>query len=117
MTTIFERIGEKISTWINDRGYTQKYLSDKLNVSPQVMSKIINGKKSINIIEIRQIADIMGISVDELIGDTSRSRTIEDPIMFMIGNLNNEKSKEKLRFLDHVMDEMIELENSMDKIK
>jgi len=37
--------------------------------------------------------------------------------MFMIGNLNNEKSKEKLRFLDHVMDEMIELENSMDKLK
>ena len=115
MANIFEQIGGKIGEWLDTQGYTQKYLSDRLNVSPQVMSKIINGKKSINIIEIRQIADIMGISVDELIGNPASSQSIQDPIMFMIGNLTNEKTKEKLRFLDHVMDEMIELEKLLKK--
>lgn len=110
MAVVFEQIGEKISIWLQQNGYTQNELSDRLGISKQVMSKIILGKKSVNIVEIQQIASVMNVSIDELMGNSLRSNGIQDPIMFMIGNLSNDKTKEKLQFLDHVMDELIELE-------
>lgn len=110
MASIFEQIGEKISKWLQEQNYTQSDLAERLEISRQVMSKIINGKKAINLIEIKQIAEIMNVTIDELIGTSVKANSIEDPIMFMIGKLGNDKTKENLRFLDHVMDEMIQLE-------
>lgn len=66
------------------------------------------GQKSINIKEIQQISEVMNVPVDKLIGNPVRTNGIQDPIMFMIGNLENDRTKEKLHFLDHVMDELIE---------
>lgn len=110
MGTIFEQVGEKISGWLHEHDYTQNDLADRLGVSKQVMSKILLGKKSINIKEIQQIAEVMNLPIDQLVGTPRRSNGIQDPIMFMIGNLKNDRTKEKLQFLDHVMDELIELE-------
>jgi transcriptional regulator with XRE-family HTH domain len=110
MATIFEQVGEKITSWLREHNYTQNDLAERLGVSKQVMSKILLGKKSINIKEIQQIAEVMNMPIDQLIGTPIRSNGIQDPVMFMIGNLKNDKTKEKLQFLDHVMDELIELE-------
>lgn len=35
---------------------------------------------------------------------------IQEPILFMVGKIDNENTKEGLQFLNHVMNEMIELE-------
>lgn len=114
MMSIFEQIGEKISKWLEEQNYTQSDLAERLGISKQVMSKIINGKKAINLIEIKQIAEIMGMTIDELVGSSAKTNSIEDPIMFMIGKIDNDKTKEQLKFLDHVMDEMIQLEKLLE---
>ncbi|WP_337051074.1 helix-turn-helix transcriptional regulator [Priestia megaterium] len=110
MKTIFEQIGDKISVWLHDQGQTQTFFANRMGISKQVANKIINGKKAINVNEIQKIAGIMNISVDNLLKIEEPTPIIQDPIMFMIGKLDNENTKEKLQFLNYVMDEMIELE-------
>jgi transcriptional regulator with XRE-family HTH domain len=111
MKTIFEQIGEKIANWLNTQKETQVFFAERMGVSKQVMNKIVNGKKAINIEEIGKIADIMGLKVDELLKTKDvTTGMISEPIMFMIGKINNENTKEQLQFLNHVMNEMIELE-------
>lgn len=111
MKTIFEQIGEKIELWIKDQDTTQTFFAGKIGVSRQVMSKIINGKKAINIEEMSKIAKVMNVSIDELLTPTDVKDMINDPVLFMMGNTTNENTKEQLQFLNHVMDEMIELED------
>ncbi|WP_186579787.1 helix-turn-helix domain-containing protein [Aquibacillus kalidii] len=111
MKTAFENIGNKINLWLKEQNLPQHFFAQRMGISPQVMSKIINGKKAINVNELSKIASIMSISVDELLIPDKESPIIQDPIMFMIGNLKNENTKEKLQFLNHVMDEMIDLED------
>ncbi|MGE7869296.1 helix-turn-helix domain-containing protein [Bacillus paramycoides] len=111
MKTIFEQIGDRITDWLKSQGQSQTFFADRMGISKQVASKIINGKKAINVEEISKIAGIMNVSVDGLLKIDEPTPIIQEPIMFMIGKLDNENTKEKLQFLNHVMDEMIELED------
>ncbi|WP_185602145.1 helix-turn-helix domain-containing protein [Paenibacillus sp. 598K] len=110
MKTIFEQIGEKIAGWLESQGETQSFFAERMGISKQVMSKIVNGKKAINIDEIAKIANIIGVTVDELLRPKETPQVIQEPILFMMGKLENENTKEGLQFLNHVMNEMIELE-------
>lgn len=110
MKTIFEQIGEKIANWLDSQNETQSFFAERMGVSKQVMSKIVNGKKAINIDEITKIASIIGVTVDELLKPKDAPPVIKEPILFMIGKLDNENTKEELQFLNHVMNEMIDLE-------
>ncbi|GFZ92252.1 hypothetical protein GCM10010978_33110 [Compostibacillus humi] len=110
MKTIFEEIGEKINRFIQDNKMTQQEFANLIGVSKQVMSKIINGQKATNIEEIQKIADVMNITVDELIKRESKTNVIEEPILFMMKKTNDAKTRQHLQYLDFVMDEMIELE-------
>lgn len=110
MKTIFEEIGEKITHFIEKNHMNQQEFADRIGVSKQVMSKIVKGQKATNIHEIGKIADVMNISVDELIRRKSETNVIEDPILFMMEKTNHSKTRQHLQYLDFIMDEMIELE-------
>jgi transcriptional regulator with XRE-family HTH domain len=108
MRTIFNEIGDKIRLWLIEQNKSEVFFADKMCVSVDVMNKIINGKKALNVAEITKISCIMDISVDSLI--KSSNNLIEEPIMRIIKLTENENTKDKLLFLNHVMDEIIELE-------
>lgn len=110
LKTIFEEIGEKIIRFIEKNHMSQQDFADRLGVSKQVMSKIVKGQKATNIQEIEKIADIMNITVDELIRRKSETNVIEDPILFMMEKTYHSKTRQHLQYLDFIMDEMIELE-------
>lgn len=110
MKTIFEEIGEKITHFIEKNHMSQQDFADRIGVSKQVMSKIVKGQKATNIQEIEKIADVMNVSIDELIRRKSETNVIEDPILFMMDKTNHSKTRQYLQYLDFVMDEMIELE-------
>lgn len=110
MKTIFEEIGEKITQFIEKNHLSQQDFADRIGVSKQVMSKIVKGKKATNIEEIEKIADVMSMSVDELIRRKSDKNVIKNPILFMMDKTDHSKTRQHLQYLDFVMDEMIELE-------
>lgn len=110
MKSFYMMIGERIQSYLDQYKLSQKEFAEQINVSPQVMNKIIQGKKAINAIEIQQIANALAISANDLVGEIQQSSPITDPVLFMMGKTENEQTKEKLRFLDHVMDQMLRIE-------
>lgn len=110
MKSLYVIIGERIQNYLDQFQISQKDFAEQINVSPQVMNKIIQGKKAINAAEIQQIANALSISINELVEEIQSSSPITDPVLLMIGKIENEQTKEKLRFLDHVMGEMLRIE-------
>lgn len=110
MKSFYVVIGERIQSYLDQFKISQKDFAKQINVSPQVMNKIIQGKKAINALEIQQIAKALAISTNDLVGEIQPSSPITDPVLFMIGKTENEQTKEKLRFLDHVMEQMLRIE-------
>lgn len=110
MKSLYVVIGERIQSYLDQFKISQKDFAKQIDVSPQVMNKIIQGKKAINALEIQQIAKSLNISTNDLVGEFQTSSAITDPVLFMIGETENEQTKEKLRFLDHVMDQMLRIE-------
>jgi len=114
MANLFTEIGAKIETFLVANNMTQTELADKIGISKQVMGKIIHGKKAINLIEISKIAEAMGSSVDSLIHRTNNEEKTE-PVFLMMGRAQNPNTSDHFRFLNHVMDEMIALDQLLAK--
>ncbi len=111
VNNIFPCIGQRILQSIESKVMSQKDLSEKIGVSKQVMSKIINGKKAINVDEIARIAAAIGVTVDSLLvlGQDSPP----EPVYLMMGSIANVYTRDQVRFLDHVMDEMATLKEML----
>ena len=105
---IFQQVGKNIQDVLHEKGKTQQYLADTLNVSKQVMSKIVLGAKAINVSEAFKIASILGVSVERLL-DVKEEETEMHKFSFM-GSVENEKTKEKIEILKTIVDEIIMLE-------
>ena len=65
-TNNFIQVGKNIQTFLSEKGKTQQNLADAMGISKQVMSKIINGNKAINVTEIAKIAEFLEVSVDDI---------------------------------------------------
>ncbi len=64
-----ENLGNKISEYRKQLDLTQKDLGDKLNVSPQAVSKWENGQAEPDASTIKKLCEIFKISTDELLGN------------------------------------------------
>jgi ferritin len=72
------------------------------------MSKIITGSKAINVFEISQIASILGVSAERLL-NVKEEKSEAHKFLFM-GSLKNEQTKEKIKLLKTIIDEINMLE-------
>ena len=53
-----------------ERGMTQAEVADQLHITASAFSLIENGKRGMMITRAKELADLYGISVDELLGRT-----------------------------------------------
>lgn len=60
-------LGQKISTLRKEKGITQEGLSERLGVSPQAVSKWENDISSPDISLLVELAEILGVSVDQIL--------------------------------------------------
>lgn len=105
---IFQQVGNNIQEVLHETNKTQQYLADSLNISKQVMSKIVMGAKAINVSEISQIASVLGVSAERLL--TIKERESEMHNFSFMGRVENEKTKEEIGRLRTIIDEIIMLE-------
>ncbi|MGI6768845.1 MAG: helix-turn-helix domain-containing protein [Bacilli bacterium] len=110
----FKQVGENISQAMKIKGMTQKQLADQLGVSKQVMSKIINGKKAINVEELSKIAFILGSSTDMLLSSKNNSQEYKYAPMYM-GIINDEKARKNVELLREAIDQIHLLEDLIDE--
>lgn len=107
--TNFTQVGKKISYVMTQQGMTQQKLADKLGISKQVMSKIIRGNKAINVMELSQIASILGSTTDSLL--TVESNTIHfEPALSFMGMIKDEETCAKVELLRNAIDQIHLLE-------
>lgn len=104
----FEQVGANIQKQLDIRGLTQQSLADALGISKQVMSKIVNGGKAINVNEIAKIASVLGVTTDELLMIQDEPVS-EDTLSFM-GGITDEETLEKVNLIRSAIDEIHMLE-------
>ena len=61
-------LGDRMIALRESRGWSQDELAEKLNVSRQTVSNWENGKVRIDIVKASEVADVFGITLDELCG-------------------------------------------------
>lgn len=105
---IFQQVGYNIQDVLREKGKTQQYLADSINISKQVMSKIVMGTKAINVSEVSQIASVLEVSVERLL--SMREEEPETHNFSFMGCVENEKTKEGIELLKTIIDEIIMLE-------
>ena len=78
-----ETIGQRIQRLRKEKGLTQEQLASKITISPQAVSKWENDASYPDITLLIQLADILGITVDELLGKEKEEHPFlkkEEPI-------------------------------------
>ena len=81
----YEKLGDNIRNYREQRGFTQEKLAELSNISEKHLSKIERGKINIKIDTLVNIADALGTSVDKLLLDAS-SYVVPDPLSIVLIN-------------------------------
>lgn len=105
---IFKQVGNNIQNILEERSLSQQFLADKLQISKQVMSKIISGSKAINVAEISSIANVLKVSADRLL--EANTEEIQKHSFSFMGSITNENTREKISMLKNVIDEILLME-------
>lgn len=75
-------IAIKILRWLRANGMTQKELAERLDYSPQYISKILKGSENLTLETITKIEKVLGIKLIEVPGlEFARSEVGETPII------------------------------------
>ena len=67
----------RIKEILEQKGWKGKDLAERLGTSPQYVYGIIRGESSISIPRLKEIADILGVSISELFSDYKAAASIE----------------------------------------
>ena len=96
-------IARNILTILKKQNKKQVDLADALQTNKQTISKMLNGVRMINAIELKQISDFLGVRMEELtkipahIPDT-------DVIHVFMGKVESEQAKNALQIADKLSD-------------
>jgi len=70
------KIGEKIRQRRVIKGYSQEYMAFRLNISQNNYSKIEREQTEITVKKVYQIAEVLGVSVYELLPDSKHGTVL-----------------------------------------
>lgn len=105
----FTQVGDNIQRLLDQRGLTQQSLAEALGISKQVVNKIVKGNKAINVKEIAEIAQVLGVSVDDLLEMKDKESAVPDSLSFM-GTVQDEETLRKINRIRTAIDEIHMLE-------
>lgn len=104
----FSEIGARIRQLREERGMSQELLATELGLSRPVITKIEGGKKAINSLELRQIADVLGVTTDAL-----TTVGVEEEEETLVGRFRARQNKgatdltESLEQIEHIFKEIL----------
>ncbi|PWK13497.1 helix-turn-helix domain-containing protein [Tumebacillus permanentifrigoris] len=122
MSTMFNKlVGRRIAEELEKRNMSQQQLADQVDCSKQVMSKILRGDKNITIFEMRTIADILGVTVDDLskpsaVTDLELLRKQVDFEPFFMGEVQSEEGQKGVRRALRIIDLILQQQDIRERI-
>lgn len=79
----FETVGQNIQNVLDKQNMKKTDLAKRLHISRQMVQKIINGQKSINVKEIATIAEALAVTVDILLSPANHQFQNGASVQFM----------------------------------
>lgn len=65
-TKILVRIGEQIKSIRKEKGFTQEYLAEKVNIHPTYVGKIESGKSNTSVLMLFKISRALGVKLSDI---------------------------------------------------
>lgn len=103
MMDINAMIGSNILTILKQHNKKQIDLAEALQTNKQTVSKMLNGGRMINAIELKQIADFLGVKMEELTKMQENTADTDIAHAFM-GKVDSEQAKNALKIADKLSD-------------
>ncbi len=103
MLTTNEIIGQNILEILKKKSLTQAALAEKLGWTRQDVNKIVHGRKNITAQELKEISDVLNVSMEELVKEDSVNENIE-PIKLFMGQVGTKEAKMGLLHAQKIMD-------------
>ncbi len=100
-------VGKRIQERLDEIGWSQSRLADELGVSRQIINKIIHGRKNVTLEEIKLIADILGISLEDLVQENNENEVEEDPMIAFMGEVDSQEARDGLNKAKKIMNLII----------
>ena len=76
-----ETFGRRLSRFRKAKGLTQEDVAKQITISPQAVSKWENDISTPDILELSTLADILGVSVNELLGREENKKEVAEEII------------------------------------
>lgn len=80
---LIDIIGANLKKYRMERGYTQEELAEKASISASFYANLESCKKSMSVLNIRQLADSLEVNVDSLMYESSSSTRLESIIALL----------------------------------
>ena len=106
MSDINMMIARNILTILKKQKKKQVELAEALETNKQTVSRMLNGARMINAIELKQIADFLGVRMEELT-KIPENMPDTDIIHVFMGKVDSEQAKNALEIADKLSDMII----------
>lgn len=101
-------IANNVLSLLKRTGTKQNDLADALNIKKQTMSRMLNGSRTINAVELLQIAEFFHVDVKELSRiPASNVPTNDNVVRAFMGTFESTAAKEALEIADELADLII----------
>lgn len=99
-------VANNVIEQMKKKNVKQIELANAIGVTKQVMSKMLNGSRMINIAELHKISEYFGIKMDDLMYESTVSQE-ENVVKVFMGKVNTEAAREALNIVDELADMII----------
>jgi transcriptional regulator with XRE-family HTH domain len=96
-------IANNIFTILKQQNKKQTDLAESLQTNKQTVNKMLNGSRMIQAIELKQISDFLGVSMEELTRIPKKAADTDIAHAFM-GKVDSEQAKTALEIADKLSD-------------
>lgn len=103
MIDVNAMIAANIVVILKQQNRKQIDLAEALQTNKQTISKMLNGSRMINAIELKQIAEFLGVKMEELT-KVRENTTDTDIVHAFMGKVDSEQAKEALQIADSLSD-------------
>jgi len=107
MTDMNLVIAKNILASLKAKKKKQKELAEYLEVSPQIMSKIMNGERSVSAFEMKKISEFLDVPFKDLLKESDNNvDELNIPLVFM-GKISSEGGRKAVELANDVADTII----------
>jgi len=102
MAVSYQEIGRRIASYRNELGLSQEVVAERMGISRAVLSKIENGQKAINAIELQAACTALGLDLNDLIEKRPQSMALA-----FMGSAKTEPARQAIISVDRLVQEYL----------